>query len=95
MGRNHRSWIPGIVFWTLFLLSIAFSNGHSWVDTVWLVVCRGVFLIIAIWALVRIFRHWHDADGYFGYRGVPRWFVRSLGDDQEYGEAAGYRKAGK
>ena len=63
----------------LFLLSIALADRYSWLDTVWMLVCRGLLLIVAIWSVVEIFRHPNDTNGYVGCRGVPRWFVRFLG----------------
>ena len=78
----NRSWIPGIVFWVLFLVSVALANGYSWIDTVWYATWMAFLLFVAIYAVVQIFRHRHDTDGFVGYRGVPRWVVRFFGDDQ-------------
>lgn len=84
MKARYRSWIPGLVFWTLFLLSVSLANRYRWLDTVWVLVWLALLLIVGIWSVVEIFRSRHDTEGYVGYRGVPRWFVRFLGDDEEY-----------
>ena len=31
----NRSWIPGIVFWVLFLGSLALAERYPWLDTIW------------------------------------------------------------
>ena len=79
--RNWRSWIPVLVFWGLFLGSIALGKRYPWIDTVWYAAWLGFLLLVAVYAIVQIFRHRGAADGYVGYRGVPSWVVRLFGDD--------------
>jgi len=77
-----RSWIPGIVFWVLFLASLGLAERYPWLDTVWYAVWMLFLLVVAVYAVVDIFRHRHDYGGFVGYRGVPRWVVRFFGDDE-------------
>lgn len=70
--------------WTLFVLSIGLASRYRWLDTAWSLFWLGLLIIVGVASVIEIFRHRHDTDGYVGYRGVPRWFVRLLGDDEEY-----------
>jgi hypothetical protein len=83
MNRRWRSWIPGIVFWTLFLVSLGLGKRYMWLDTVWYAAWMLFLFVVAVYAVVQIFRHRHETGGYAGYRGVPRWVVTLFGDDVE------------
>ena len=78
-----RSWIPGIVFWVLFLGSLALAERYPWLDTIWYAAWMLFLLVVGAHAVTQIFRMRKDTDGYVGYRGVPRWAVRLFGDDVE------------
>jgi hypothetical protein len=80
-NRKYRSWIPGIVFWILFLGSIAFGRRFRWVDTIWNLAWLLLLFVIAVCATFEIFRNRHKAGGYVGYRGVPRWVVTFFGGE--------------
>lgn len=79
--KPNRSWTPGVVFWVLFLGSIAFGKRYAWLDTVWLAALLLFLLVVSVYAVVQIFRKRQETDGYVGYRGVPRWVVRLFGDE--------------
>jgi hypothetical protein len=83
MNKKYRSWTPVIVFWTLFLGSIALGRRHRWVDAVWNATWLVFLLVVALCATVEIFRNRHGAGGYIGYRGVPRWVVALFGGEAE------------
>jgi hypothetical protein len=59
----NRRWIPGIVFWVLFLGSLALNEHHPWVDTVWVAAWLFFLIVVAVIALVQGFRHRHDTGG--------------------------------
>jgi hypothetical protein len=77
----NRSWIPGIVFWVLFLGSLALGKRYPWLDTAWYAAWMLFLFVVGIYAVVQIFRNQHETGGYVGYRGVPRWVVRLFGDE--------------
>lgn len=79
--KTYRSWIPGIVFWTLFLISIGTARRSGWVDPVWKAAWMLFLIVIAIWSLVEMFHNRHATGGCVGYRGVPGWVVRLFGGD--------------
>jgi hypothetical protein len=76
-----RTWIPGIVFWVLFLASLALGKRYPWLDSIWYAAWMLFLLVIAVHAGIHIFRKRKETDGYVGYRGVPRWAVTVFGDD--------------
>jgi hypothetical protein len=79
--RWNRSWIPGIVFWVLFLGSLALGTRYPWLDSVWYIAWMLFLVVVGVCAVVQIFRNRHETGGYVGYRGVPRWVVTFFGDD--------------
>jgi hypothetical protein len=83
MLKKYRTWIPGIIFWTLFLVSIGLQRRYRWLDLVWNTTWMGFLILVAVWGVVDIFRNRHTTNGYIGYRGVPRWVVRLFGDDSD------------
>jgi len=84
--RWSRKWIPGIVFWVLFLGSIALDRRHPWVRTVWVAVWFLFLVFIAAVAVVQIFRHREDTAGIISHRGVPAWAVTLFGGGPEPGD---------
>jgi len=51
------------VFWVLFLGSIALDEQHPWVRTVWVAAWLLFLIIVALIAIVQIFRHRDDTGG--------------------------------
>jgi len=88
MRKKYRSWIPGIVFWVLFLGSLVLGRRYWWVDTIWNAAWLVFLGVVAGCATVAIFRRRRETGGYVGYRGVPRWAVTLFG-----GEVAERRKS--
>ena len=82
----NRRWIPGIVFWVLFLGSLALYEHHPWVRTVWVVAWLLFLTVVAVIAIVQIFRHRHDTGGVISYRGEPSWVATLFGDGPEPGD---------
>ena len=81
MWKRYRSWIPGIVFWVLFLGSLALGRHYPWVDSVWNAAWLVFLLVVAICATVGVFGNRGRSQGYVGYRGVPRWVVKLFGGE--------------
>jgi len=81
--RKYRNWIPGLVFWALFLISIALGRRYPWLDTIWYAAWMLFLIIVAVYGVLEMFRNRHDTAQYVGYRGVPRWVVRFFGDDSK------------
>ena len=84
--KRNRRWIPGIVFWVLFLGSIALDEQHPWVRTVWVAAWLLFLIIVALIAIVQIFRHRHDTGGVMSYRGASGWVATLFGDGPEPGD---------
>ena len=81
-----RRWIPGIVFWVLFLGSLALDeHHHGWVDTVWVAVWLLFLAVVGAIAVVQAFRHRHDTGGVLSYRGTIGWVAMLFGDGPEPG----------
>ncbi len=83
MKRKYRSWIPGIVFWALFLGSLVLDRRYRWVDALWNAVWLLFLLVLAMCATVQIFRDRNESGGYIGYTGVPGWAVTLFGGEVE------------
>ena len=83
MWKKYNSWIPGIVFWVLFLGSLLIGKRYWWVDTVWSVVWLTFLGVIAICAAVGFFRGGGENGAYVSHRGVPRWAVALFGGEVE------------
>jgi hypothetical protein len=77
----NRSWIPGIVFWVLFLGSLAFGKRYPWLDAVWYWAWMLFLLVVAVYSVKQIFSNRHETGGVVGYRGVPRWVVTLFGGE--------------
>jgi hypothetical protein len=82
MTRNRRSWIFGILYWFLFLLSIGLSGRYPWLDATWFI---GIVLFVAVASVLMIVEVFRNRDGsgeYLNYKGVPP-FMRSFFMDDE------------
>jgi len=74
----NRTWIPGIAFWVLLLVSLGFAERYPWLDTLWYGAWMLFLLVVSVYAVVQIFRNRHETGG---YRGVPRWAVTLFGGE--------------
>jgi hypothetical protein len=72
-----RRWIPAIVFWGLFILSMVLYERYPWLDTVWYAALMLFLVFLAGCSVVQIFRHRHGTATIWG---VPRWLDRFLLD---------------
>jgi hypothetical protein len=81
MREKYRRWIPGVVFWVLFVGSLAFSRRYPWLDTMWYAAWMLFLIIVAVCATLQILRNRHETGGLVGYRGVPRWAVTLFGGE--------------
>jgi hypothetical protein len=77
----NRSWIPALVFWVLFLGSLALGKHYPWLDTVWYWAWMLFLLMVGLYAVTQIFGSRHETGGFVGYRGVPRWVITLFGDE--------------
>jgi hypothetical protein len=77
----NRSWIPGIVFWVLWLGSLALGERYPWLDNVWYWAWMLFLLVVSVYGVTQIFRNRNETGGVVGYRGVPRWVVTLFGDE--------------
>jgi hypothetical protein len=77
----NRSWIPGIVFWVLFLGSLALGKRYPWLDAAWYWAWMLFLVVVGVYAVAQIFSNRHETGGFVGYRGVPRWVVTLFGDE--------------
>jgi hypothetical protein len=55
MNRNRRTWIIGISFWALLILSVGFSGRYPWLDALWFI---GIVFFILVTSFVPRFAQW-------------------------------------
>ena len=92
MTRNRRSWIFGILFWVLFLISIGLNDRYRWLDAAWFI---GMVLIGAAASILIIVEMARNRDGsgeYLYYKGVPRFVRWALMDDEQFAKDLKKRK---
>lgn len=75
-------WIPAIIFWALFIVSIGLYERYPWLDTVWYFALLFFILFVAVYSVVHIHRHRHEATA-IAYQGVPRWLERFFLDERD------------
>ena len=83
MTRSRRSWIFGILYWFLFLISIGLSGRYPWLDAPWFI---GIVVFIAVASVLMIVDIYRNRDGsgeYLNYKGVPRFMRPFLMDDEQ------------
>jgi len=85
MSRRWRSWIPPVIFWALFLVSLGLGKRYSWLDTVWYAAGMLFLLGLSVFSVVHKFRHRHETSS-ISYQGVPRWLERFSLDEEEPGQ---------
>jgi hypothetical protein len=72
-------WIAGVLFWILFLLSLALNAKYRWIGWMWSIALWLGLLGTSIYFVARAV-HNRSASGASGY---PRWFLRFAYDDDE------------
>jgi hypothetical protein len=77
-----RRWIPAIVFWALFIVSLGLYDRYPWLDTVWYAAGMLFLLLVASYSVVRIFRHRHETTT-ISYQGIPRRLERFFLDEDD------------
>ena len=88
MSRRWRGWIPTIIFWGLFLASLALGKRYRWLDTVWYGAGLLLLLALSVYSVVHVVRHRHITDG-ISYKGIPRWLERfAEGEDSNQTDSA-------
>jgi hypothetical protein len=90
MRHDQQTTIFGIVFWLLFLASIAlgFSARYQWLDTAWFLVVHAFAAIASVFFVLEFFRNRSTS----GDR-RPCWLMWVLLDDQQYAKYAQRRMA--
>jgi hypothetical protein len=94
MTQNRRSWIFGILFWLLLLISIGLGlNGRfPWLDKAW---SLGRLLILAVTSVLIILEvspNRGRSGEYLYYRGIPRFMRPFLLDDEQFAKDLEKRK---
>ena len=80
MNRQIRSWIPTLLFWTLFAASIGLGRRYAWLDTLWYAAGMLFLLGLSVCSVVYKIRHRHEAGG-LSYQGIPRSLQRFFTDE--------------
>jgi len=80
----RRTTAVSIVFWIGFIASLGVYKYFPVIDTVWVIALRLVLLALAVFTLIRAFRH-HTTTGEFSYQGYPKWLLRFLIDEEKDG----------
>jgi hypothetical protein len=78
-----RKWVPAIIFWTLFAVSMGLYNRYPWLDTVWYAAAELFLIVVAVYSVIHIFRHRHETTT-ISYRGIPRWLARFSSDEKDH-----------
>ncbi|HKM48842.1 MAG TPA: hypothetical protein VJX69_14720 [Terriglobales bacterium] len=86
MAPSSRKWLPAIVFWGLFGISLAFYKRYPWLDTLWYGVAMLFLLMIAGYSIIQIVRRRHETTT-ISYRGVPRWLEKFSLDEKDPSDA--------
>ena len=93
MTRNRRSWIFGILFWVLFLISIGLTDRYRWLDAAWFIVMVLFGAVASILMIVEMARNRDGSGEYLYYKGVPRFMRSALMDDEQFAKDLEKRKA--
>ena len=72
-------WIPVIIFWALFLASIALYGRFPWLDITWYVALLVILIAFSIYSALRIIRDRTDKPA----GSYPRWFKRFAMDEPD------------
>ncbi len=86
MNRRWRGWIPAVIFWAAFLVSLGLGKRYSWLDTVWYAAGMLFLLGLSGYSLIHKFRHRHETSS-ISYQGIPHWLQRLLLDEKDPDDA--------
>jgi len=86
MALLDRKWLPAIVFWSLFGVSLAFYKRYPWVDTLWYSAAMLFLLMVAGYSIIQIVRHRHESTT-ISYQGLPRWLQKFSLDEKDPSDA--------
>jgi len=76
---SKSKWIAGVLFWTIFLLSLALNARYRWINWIWSIALWLCLLAMSIYTVRRAIHHRTVS----GTRGYPRWFLRFAFDEDE------------
>ena len=81
MRHDQQTTIFGIVFWLLFLTSIAFGvfTRYQWLDIAWFLAVQVFVAIASVFFVLEFFRNRTTSGDH-----RPRWLMWVLLDDQQY-----------
>jgi hypothetical protein len=81
MRHDQQTTIFGIVFWLLFLISIALGTfaRYQWLDIAWLLAVHAFAAIASVFFVLEFFRNRSTSADH-----RPRWLMWVLLDDQQY-----------
>ncbi|HXU10149.1 MAG TPA: hypothetical protein VN743_14225 [Blastocatellia bacterium] len=85
MTTSKSKWIAGVIFWILFLVSLALNARYRWINLIWSIALWLGLLGTSIYFVARAF-HNRTLSGTAGF---PRWFLRFAFDEDERGEQDG------
>jgi hypothetical protein len=74
-------WLPAILFWGLFGVSLYLRERHPWVASAWYLVPLMLLLFVAGYSVVHAIRHRHETTT-ISYRGIPRWLEKFSLDEE-------------
>jgi hypothetical protein len=86
MSQRWRGWIPVVIFWAAFLVSVGLGKHYSWIKTVWYAAGILFLLGLSVYSLVYKFRHRHETGG-ISYQGIPRSLQGFFHDEKDSDEA--------
>jgi hypothetical protein len=92
MSRNRRSWIFGILFWVLFLISIWLNDRYRWLDAAWFIGMVLLGTVASILIVVEMARNRDGSGEYLYYKGVPRFVRWALINDEQFAKDLQKRK---
>lgn len=81
MDRTLRSWIPALLFWSLFAACVGLARRYLWPDSIWYAVGMLFVLALSAYSLIYALRH-RDETGCFSSKAIPRWLERWLMDEE-------------
>lgn len=82
---SKLKWIAGVLFWILFLVSLALNTRYRWINWIWSIALWLGLLGTLIYFVARAI-HNRSLSGTVGY---PRWFLRFAFDEDERGTQDG------
>jgi hypothetical protein len=94
MSHNLRSWIFGIVFWLLYLISISagLNGGYRWLNTAWVLSGLLFGAVASVLLIVEVSRKRGGSGDFLYHRGVPRFMRSVMMDDEQFAKDLEKRK---